>query len=125
MAHQKTEQCPNCNQPLSGENYCSNCGQKNDVQRLTMWHMVRESLSNFFSFDGRFFRTLYQLFRYPGKVPHDYMMGKRMRYMHPFVFIFQLPADVIYNQTYRKRSRTVFRLVKAQVQTIPPASQSL
>lgn len=80
---QKAKQCPNCAQALHGEAYCPNCGQKNDVRRITLWHFIGESLSNFFAIDGRFFHTFRKLFSAPGKVPKDFIHGKRNRYMNP------------------------------------------
>tara|TARA_B100001245_G_scaffold236683_1_gene229875 strand:+ start:4710 stop:5696 length:987 start_codon:yes stop_codon:yes gene_type:complete len=79
----KSDSCANCQQELHGENFCPNCGQKNDSRRLTTSHFIQESLSNSLAFDGRFFRTLYNLVRYPGKVPIDFVEGKRTRYMNP------------------------------------------
>lgn len=80
---QKAQQCPNCEQALQGEAYCPNCGQKNDLRRITLWNFISESLSNFFAIDGRFFHTFRQLFSAPGKVPKDFLHGKRNRYMNP------------------------------------------
>lgn len=97
---EKGKECLNCGQPLQGENYCPRCGQLNDVSRPTTGEMIRESLSNYVAFDGRFVHTMKNLFRYPGKVARDYSEGKRMQYMHPvriyflasllLLFIFQL-----------------------------------
>ncbi len=80
---EKSETCLNCEAPLSGENFCSNCGQKNDASKLTLKHVLSESVSNLFAFDGRFFYTLRNLLLRPGKVPAQYVEGKRMRFMNP------------------------------------------
>ena len=82
-AKTKTDHCLNCCQPLQGENFCPRCGQKNDASKLTVKHFLSEIISNLFAFDGRFYYTLFNLFRYPGKVPDDFIAGKRTRYMHP------------------------------------------
>ncbi len=79
----KTDHCLNCQQPLQDENFCPNCGQKNDGRRLTLSYVLSESVTNLFAFDGRFFRTLHTLFRFPGKVPREYIEGKRAKYMNP------------------------------------------
>lgn len=79
----KANQCPNCQQELQGENFCPQCGQKNDVRRITFWHFINESLSNFFAVDGRFLHTIKKLFLSPGRVPKDFLEGKRVRYMNP------------------------------------------
>lgn len=82
-AKTKTDHCLNCQQPLQGENFCPRCGQKNDASKLTVKHFLSESISNLFAFDGRFYYTLFNLFRYPGKVPREFIEGKRTRYMQP------------------------------------------
>jgi hypothetical protein len=79
----KADSCPNCDHKLHGENFCPNCGQKNDIRRIRFRHFIAESLSNFFAVDGRFMHTLAVLFSKPGKVPKNYIHGKRQRYVHP------------------------------------------
>ncbi len=84
----KAETCPNCDTSLNGENFCPNCGQKNDNRRLHFADFIAESLSHFFAFDGRLFQTLKTLVTSPGKVPLQYIQGKRMRYMNPLRLYF-------------------------------------
>lgn len=90
----KADFCPNCDHKLDGENYCPNCGQKNDIRRIRFRHFIAESLSNFFAVDGRFMHTLAMLFSKPGKVPKNYIYGKRQRYVHP-VRIYFLASIVL------------------------------
>ncbi len=80
---EKLTACANCNTPLAGENFCPNCGQKNTRPDLNFGHFLSESISTFFAFDNRFFITLHHLFRYPGKVPKDFVSGKRIAYLNP------------------------------------------
>ena len=78
-------ECLNCKQPLSGQdNFCSNCGQVNDLQPLSVKQFFSEFFSGFFSFDSRFFRTFIPLVFKPGKVSKSYIEGKRMQYANPF-----------------------------------------
>lgn len=79
----KTDHCLNCEQPLDGQNFCPHCGQKNDDGKLTVGQVLSEAITNLFAFDGRFFHTLATLFRYPGKVPRQFVEGKRVRFMNP------------------------------------------
>ncbi len=79
----KSDNCLNCNTELAGVNFCPNCGQKNDASKLTLKHFFTETISNLFAFDGRFFSTLKNLFLRPGKVPKEYVSGKRTKYMNP------------------------------------------
>lgn len=80
--------CLNCGHELHGENYCPNCGQKTGTKRLTLSHFIQESLTSLLSFDSRFYRTLWEIFRYPGKVAKEYNKGRRMAYLPPFRLYF-------------------------------------
>lgn len=84
----KAESCPNCGQQLNGENFCPNCGQPNDARRISTRDFIRESLSNLFALDGRIAHTLHHLFRYPGRIPIEFIHGKRMQYMNPIRIYF-------------------------------------
>lgn len=78
-------ECLNCKQPLSdSDNFCSNCGQVNDTLPLSIKQFISEFFAGFFSFDTRFFKTFVPLLFKPGKVPKDYIEGKRRRYVNPF-----------------------------------------
>ena len=87
----KGMQCLNCGAPLHGnENFCPECGQKNDVRPLSIRLYFNNLLSNFFSLDGRIWRTIFYLIRYPGRVPAEYIAGKRVSYNNPFKFLLQV-----------------------------------
>tara|TARA_R110002096_G_scaffold74101_1_gene175579 strand:+ start:127213 stop:128169 length:957 start_codon:yes stop_codon:yes gene_type:complete len=79
----KSSSCINCKTELSGENYCPNCGQINDIKRPSLISFIIESLGNFFAFDSKFFRTIGHLFWRPGKVALEYVDGKRTKWMKP------------------------------------------
>ncbi len=85
---QKGESCLNCGASVSGQNFCSECGQANDTRRLTFLELIGESLSNFFAVDGRVFRTIAGVLTRPGKVALEFKAGKRMRFMNPVRFYF-------------------------------------
>ncbi len=113
----KLDACANCEQPLGRENFCPNCGQKNTRPDLHFGHFVSESLSNFFAFDSRFFNTLTGLFRRPGLVARHFVLGKRVRYMHP-MRIYLLSAFVLlfvisFNPT--DSSRNVVRMNEIRI----------
>ncbi len=84
----KSDTCLNCGQELQDENYCPNCGQKNDARRLTTRHFIEEAISTSFAVDGRLLTTLRYLVTYPGKVARDFVEGKRVRYMNPIRLYF-------------------------------------
>jgi arsenate reductase-like glutaredoxin family protein len=78
-------ECLNCKQPISNrDNFCSNCGQVNDLKPLSIKQYLNEFLSGFFSFDTRTFNTILPLITKPGKVSLNYITGKRMKYVNPF-----------------------------------------
>ena len=74
-------QCVNCGADLAG-NYCAKCGQPAHIHR-TLAHMVGEFLHNLFHLDARAWRTLPLLLFRPGRLTHDYIHGKRARYISP------------------------------------------
>lgn len=74
-------QCINCGAPLAG-NYCARCGQPAHVHRK-LAHMAAEFLHNLFHLDTRAWRTLPLLLFRPGRLTHDYIHGKRARYISP------------------------------------------
>ncbi len=83
--------CLNCGAPLKGdENFCPYCGQKNDNRPLSISLYFSNFISNFFTLDGRIWRTIIYLIRYPGKVPSEYISGKRVSYNNPFKFLLQI-----------------------------------
>lgn len=78
-------ECLNCKQPISNiDNFCSNCGQVNDLKPLSIKQYLTEFLSGFFSFDTRTLNTITPLIFRPGKVTNEYIHGERMKYVNPF-----------------------------------------
>lgn len=78
----------NCGTLVQGR-YCQACGQENIVPRQNFWSLCWHFVADIFHFDGKFFDTLkYLLFR-PGRVPKEYVEGRRMRYLDPIrMYIF-------------------------------------
>ncbi|HOY77527.1 MAG TPA: DUF3667 domain-containing protein [Hyphomonadaceae bacterium] len=73
--------CANCGANLTG-NFCATCGQPAHVHR-TLGHMVEEFLHGLLHFDTRAWRTLPMLVFRPGTLTHDYIHGKRVRFISP------------------------------------------
>lgn len=63
--------------------YCQACGQENIIPRQNFWSLCWHFVADIFHFDGKFFDTLRYLFFRPGRVPKEYVEGKRMRYLDP------------------------------------------
>jgi len=78
-------ECLNCHQPLSvNDNFCSNCGQVNDLKPLSIKQYISEFFAGFFAFDTRTLNTVIPLLFKPGKVTNEYVHGERMKYVNPF-----------------------------------------
>ena len=75
--------CQNCDasNPL-GSNYCSNCGQKFD-EELNFKALFYNTISNYFSFDARFLKSLIPLLFKPGYIAKEFVSGRRLTYLHP------------------------------------------
>jgi hypothetical protein len=85
------DSCPNCQNILaSDDTFCSKCGQKRiHPKDYSVWHLIVESVGDFFHFDSKFFATLWPLFFRPGFLTNEYLQGKRARYFQPFkLFLF-------------------------------------
>ena len=82
------QKCLNCGNDITSKLYCDTCGQKNDPKILSAKHILKEYLSELFSFESKGFRTLKYLF-VPAKLTQEYVAGKRSSYLNPArLFIF-------------------------------------
>jgi hypothetical protein len=75
--------CLNCGAPLQGQ-YCARCGQRARGRLISIWELVREAIGDLFELDSRLWRTIIPLVLRPGKLTHDYLIGRRARFMPPF-----------------------------------------
>jgi hypothetical protein len=74
--------CRNCDTGLIGP-YCSHCGQRNDEYAVSLHVLARDFADEYLSFDSRLFRTVLNLFFRPGFLTHQYLIGRRERYVRP------------------------------------------
>jgi len=90
MIQNKADSCYNCGKKLNDhENYCPDCGQKNTDLNISMKDLIKEFVGDYFTFDSKFFRTIGPLIIKPGRVPSDFINGKRVVHIPPLrVFIF-------------------------------------
>lgn len=75
--------CKNCETEFQG-NYCPECGQSAKNLNRPFHFVIYDFAGTVFSFDTRFFRSLMYLLTSPGTIAHDFVEGKRARYMAPF-----------------------------------------
>ena len=76
-------ECLNCGTHLRGQ-YCGNCGQRARSRLISLWELVRDAFGDLFELDSRLWKTLLPLLARPGRLTHDYLQGRRARYMPPF-----------------------------------------
>ncbi len=94
--------CKNCEREFQeGFEFCPHCGQR-AKDDLTMGVLFYNTISNYFSFDARFFKSFFPLMFRPGYLAKRFVMGKRLLYLHPaqyylfvsvvFFFLFSFQA---------------------------------
>jgi RNA polymerase subunit RPABC4/transcription elongation factor Spt4 len=87
----KVPRCQNCDYPLEPDfNFCPRCSQHNSDKLTSFWRLVVEVVSDFFSYDSRFAKTIYPFLFKPGFLTNEFVAGRRVRYMHPlrlYVFV--------------------------------------
>jgi hypothetical protein len=77
------ETCLNCGTLLQGQ-YCARCGQRARGRLISIWELTRDAIGDLFELDSRLWRTIIPLMSRPGKLTHDYLIGRRARFMPPF-----------------------------------------
>ncbi len=75
--------CLNCGTQLKGQ-YCRNCGQRSRSRLISLWELISDAFGDLFEIDSRLWQTLVPLMIRPGRLTHDYLQGRRARYMPPF-----------------------------------------
>ena len=75
--------CLNCGYHLRGQ-YCGQCGQRSRSRLISLWELVTDAFGDLFELDSRIWKTLLPLVFRPGRLTHDYLQGRRARYMPPF-----------------------------------------
>jgi RNA polymerase subunit RPABC4/transcription elongation factor Spt4 len=87
----KVPRCQNCDYPLEPDfNFCPRCSQHNSDKLTSFWRLVVEVVSDFFSYDSRFSKTIFPFLFKPGFLTNEFVAGRRVRYMHPlrlYVFV--------------------------------------
>ena len=100
------ETCKNCEKEFEeGFVFCPHCGQK-AKDELTIGLLFYNTISNYFSFDARFFKSFSPLLFKPGYLAKRFIEGKRLLYLHPaqmylfisVVFFFLLSVTVVRDQ---------------------------
>src|SRR5215510_11608937 len=79
------ELCASCGRPLTGENFCSDCGEEIfDADKLTLRYFLTHSvLQELLNVDGKIWRTLRLLLFRPAFLALEYAAGRRRPYVGP------------------------------------------
>ncbi len=81
--------CKNCGNNFEGR-YCNNCRQPADTKRIT-WHDIGHQLLHVFTHaDKGFLHTVKELTIRPGKTIREYLKGKRIDHINPFLYMIVL-----------------------------------
>jgi hypothetical protein len=95
----KNLRCQNCDYPLEPDfDYCPRCSQHNSDKLTSFGTLTVEVISDFFSYDSRFVKTIYPFLFRPGFLTVEFVAGRRVRYMHPlrlYLFISLLYFSVV------------------------------
>ncbi len=74
--------CLNCGAFLSGP-FCAVCGQRDIPPYPSVRELAVDAMSEFSGWDGRLASTLRALFQRPGMLTHEFLEGRRVRYISP------------------------------------------
>ncbi|WP_298534051.1 DUF3667 domain-containing protein [uncultured Algibacter sp.] len=80
---EKKQTCKNCEKLFKKTfKFCPHCGQQ-AKDELTVKVLFYNTISNYFSFDARFFKSFLPLLFKPGYLASKFIEGKRLLYLHP------------------------------------------
>jgi hypothetical protein len=74
--------CDNCGAYVPGR-YCGTCGQRLEPPVHTLWHFIQVAAEDVTHADSRLWRTLWALLFKPGYLTHEFLVGRRARYLPP------------------------------------------
>lgn len=89
----RSPQCLNCGSHLSGV-FCAECGQRDIPPYPSVRELVVDAFAEFSGWDGRLATTLRALVQRPGWLTHEFLEGRRVRYISPVRLY--LMASVVY-----------------------------
>ncbi len=89
--------CLNCEIQLNGnQKFCSNCGQKTAIHRLSFHEFSHDVIHHITHADKSIFTLLQYLILKPGIIAREYVAGKRQKYFKPLNFFFIVAGIVVF-----------------------------
>lgn len=85
--------CLNCSAPLTGA-FCADCGQRDIPPYPSVRELAVDAAAEFSGWDGRLATTLRDLILRPGMLTHEFLEGRRVRYISPLRLY--LTASLVY-----------------------------
>jgi Protein of unknown function (DUF3667) len=85
--------CLNCGASLTGP-FCPECGQRDIPAYPSVRELLMDAFAEFSGWDGRVASTLEALIRHPGVLTHEFLEGRRARYISPLRLY--LTASLVY-----------------------------
>lgn len=83
LAPEASPNCLNCGTRMRGQ-YCGSCGQRSRSRLISLWELISDAFGDLLELDSRLWQTLVPLMVRPGRLTHDYLQGRRARFMPPF-----------------------------------------
>lgn len=106
--------CQNCYHPLPYKaKFCAHCGQRASDGKVSMGAMLKKLWNTTFHLEGKFFRTVGQLF-VPGLMTEKFFEGKQSRYPHPVrlfliaMFFFLVALNWMLKDVESRKSGSIF-----------------
>ena len=88
LKERKERNCLNCHIAVKGR-FCHRCGQENIEPKESVWDLIAHFFKDITHFDGKFLSTVKYLFKKPGFLSKEYMVGRRASYVNPIrMYIF-------------------------------------
>lgn len=113
--------CINCQQEVSGK-FCSNCGQRSTVKRITFREGWNDFWSRVYGFDGMFPRTLRDLTIRPGIAARKFIDGNRVQYYGPVGYFFlMVTLYLIFANMLNIDLKEFFKANQGQIVPMPKA----
>jgi Protein of unknown function (DUF3667) len=111
--------CRNCGSsaPL---NFCPACGQETALHPPTFGEFVHEFVGHYVALEGALWRTLAMLLARPGRLTHEYLAGRRRRYVLPLRLF--LTTSFLFFIVLKLLPSSLDDMTASDIRTVSPAA---